>query len=168
MTYNCETKKVELDSYEGSIISFGYSKECCSSPKQIYFIDSKIIQPTLRYNSIVPHYHTECTDPPGSGCNTCPEYVTFNIIVSCNTTFFTSVSGTIKEYSDPGLTNLLSTVPITNMSVFNTDISYQVQSDIYIVWEFTLSNSQGDSCSFKGGISSTEQSCINDTFAYLP
>lgn len=165
--YNCKDKKITIAGEAKNILELSISTKCCEGKTKKYYKN-----PTgsiaLSINNITPIYDSGCPDPPGTGCNTCHLQTTWNFRVNIDVSSFSSASGTVNEYSNSSLTNLIDSNPIT-LSWFNAPRSFQVSSqDVYIVVNAVFVTPDGETFTLQTGMSSTEQMCPNDYFNYLP
>lgn len=139
--YNCNLKGIELPNQEG-LLNFGIKKGCSIPEESVYCQEgtySNLIKVKGLVDNYTQYYDPLCPDPPGVGCNTCPQYVTFDYNLGFDPSLVQSASGvlTVKENNV-----VTSTTNITSLSFFDNTLSIQTYYSFEIIYtvNFTLTN----------------------------
>lgn len=165
LSYNCNgTFKICSSREIPKFINLGISNKCCQEPTiTTYVQDEYKFSYSIQISNLTPHYYgSPCLDPPGWGCNTCPEYSTWNHRVNFDTSPFVSVAGTFKQYD--GSMNLLQTVNINSLSWFNQNYAQQEYNSTKWILDATFTTINGETVNIQGGYETNSQTCENELY----
>jgi len=165
VNYNCEQNTISINPPVEGLIQFGVKKGCsediatnvyCQENTYVNFINAESF-----VDNYTQYYHPNCSDPPGTGCNYCPQYVTFNYGLNVDLDKVTGVSGTVT-ITENG--SVVSTTNITNLSYFTNTYSYQTYYDFSIVYELDFTCTNGILFHLASSIFSNGQSCDIESY----
>jgi len=160
VNYNCEENNILINPPIKGLISFGVKKGCSENiTTEVYCqenIYSNFLEAQCYYNNYTLGYDLNCDDPPGTGCNTCPQFAEFSYGFNLDLSQVTAVSGTVTIEEDG---SVVSTTNINNLSYFTNTHSFQTYYYFLIKYELTFTCTNGITFNIVSRIFSNGQSC---------
>lgn len=160
VNYNCEDNMLFINPPIEGLIEFGVKKGCSENiTTETYCQEntySNFLKARSYYNNYAPYYDPGCPDPPGKGCNTCVQYITFNYGFNLDLSQVTAVNGTVT-ITENG--SVVSTTNINNLSYFTNTYSFQTYYYFSIEYELTFTCVNGITFNSTGRIFSNGQTC---------
>jgi len=169
--YDCVKDKVVITPFIESIIEIGVKKGCSEDITTTTYCNGENVNFINAEGFIANYeifYDPGCPDPPGTGCNTCPQFSQFSYGVNLNIDDVVSVNGTVTITID-GFTTVTN---ITSMSYFNATHSAQSYTEFEIEYDLNFVCTNGIVFHFVSLIYSNGQFCemddytIDDSFDY--
>ena len=160
VNYDCEENNILINPPIEGLISFGIKKGCSENiTTEIYCQEntySNFLEARCYYDNYTLGYDLNCDDPPGTGCNTCPQFAEFNYGFNLDLSQVTAVSGTVTIEENG---SIVSTTNINNLSYFTNTYSYQTYYYFLIKYELTFTCTNGITFNIVSRIFSNGQSC---------